>query len=144
MGLLIRTLLWLLVFAVPVQGIAATAMAICGLNHHTGSAAAQVQRGAPISHTHNDSAAAPEHQHHQPVAEAATDEAAPVASSQVGDASGHKCSACASCCTAGATPSSVPALPTPVSAPTVFSAVVPDVGGFATDGPDRPPRHVVA
>jgi hypothetical protein len=39
---------------------------------------------------------------------------------------------------------SVLAVPTPAFSPTVFSTVVPSVDAFAADGPDRPPRHVLA
>lgn len=66
------------------------------------------------------------------------------ASAKVSEASKHKCSACASCCSIGALLSAVLAVPAPVFTPTVFSAVVPSVDTFAADGPDRPPRFVLA
>lgn len=37
-------------------------------------------------------------------------------------------------------PNIVLAVPQPDFTTTVFSTVVPSVGAFATDGPDRPPR----
>ena len=148
MGLLIRALLiWLLVLAVPAQGAAAATMAFCGPNHHGGGAAAQMQVAAPAKHAHHGGDVASEHEH--PQATAVADEASSVstaadASAKVSDASKHKCSVCASCCSVGAILSSVLAVPAPVVAATVFSAVVPSVDTFAADGPDRPPRMLLA
>ncbi len=151
MGLLIRALLiWLLVLAVPAQGAAAAIMAFCGPHHHGGVAAAQIQPAAAASHTHHDGVVASVHEHPQAAAVADEDPSATsvsadsVASDKVSDASKHKCSACASCCSVGAILSSMLAVPAPVFTPTVFSAVVPSVDPFAADGPDRPPRIVLA
>ena len=148
MGLLIRTLLiWLLALAVPAQGAAAATMAFCGPNHHGGVAAAQMQPAAPADHAHQDGGVASEHEHPQAAAVAAEDSsasAASVASAKVSHASKHKCSACASCCSVGAILNSVLEVPAPVFTPTVFSTVVPSVDTLAADGPDRPPRIVLA
>ena len=148
MALLIRALLiWLLVLAVPAQGAAAATMAFCGPNHHGGDAAAQIQATTPAKHAHHDGVVASEHKHPQATAAADEDSSASadsVAPAKVSHASKHKCSACASCCSVGAILSSVLAVPAPVFTPTVFSAVVPSVDWFAADGPDRPPRIVLA
>lgn len=55
----------------------------------------------------------------------------------------HKCSACASCCSAAVIGSTVLNVPAPGVTPTVFSAVVPTVEKFSSDGPDRPPRVLI-
>jgi hypothetical protein len=148
MGVLIRTLLiWLLVLAVPAQGAAAATMAFCGPHHHSASANAQMQPAGPADHAHQHGTAATAHEHHQtaaPADEASSTSAVSAASAELGDASQHKCSACASCCSVGAILSSVLAVPAPVFTPTVFSAVVPSVDELAADGPDRPPRIVLA
>ena len=148
MNLLIRALLiWLLVLAVPAQGAAAATMAFCGPNHHGGGSAAQVHRTAPAGHAHQDGAAEQNHELAQATAAADEDSSGPAlsaVSAKVSDASKHKCSACASCCSVGAILSSVLAVPAPVFTTTVFSAVVPSVDPFAADGPDRPPRIVLA
>lgn len=141
-------LIWMLVLAVPAQGAAAATMAFCGPGHR-GGAAVQMQPVALAHHTHHNGATAEDHEHPQVVAVAAADGdssalAPSVASFKVSHASKHKCSACASCCSVGAILSSVLAVPTPVFAPTVFFAVVPHVDTFAADGPDRPPRIVLA
>lgn len=146
MGLLIRTLLiWLLVLAVPAQGAAAATMAFCGPNHHGGESTS-----APLDLSSNAS----EHSHHgdaAPVhevdAEASADAVIADDSSVIVKASHaakQKCSACASCCSLGAILTTVPVIPVADSAPTVFATVVPTVDAFAADGPDRPPRIVLA
>jgi hypothetical protein len=146
---LIRTLcVWLLVLAVPAQNVAAATMAYCGTKHHAGAAPALVQHAAPTQHAHHGSnAAVNAHAHHDMAAHgdvgeaASADDATPAKTSGIGQ---HACSACASCCSAGAIFDTVLAVPTPIVAPMVFSAVVPSVDPFATAGPDRPPRPVLA
>lgn len=146
MGLFVRTLLiWLLVLAVPAQGAAAATMAFCGPNHHSG--------GSPRAEV---SATSSEHSHHGDAMaghelDATADAAAVVASAdevsvvvKASQAAKQKCSVCVSCCSLGAILTTVPVVPATDSAPTVFTTVVPTVGAFAADGPDRPPRYVVA
>lgn len=144
MGLLIRALLtWLLVLAIPVQGAAAATMAFCGPNHHGGTSPV-----APVSSN------APDHAHHGDVAQAhdvdasASPEALTADDVSVVVKAGHaakqKCSACASCCSLGAILSTVPLVPAADSTPTVFATVAPTVDAFAADGPDRPPRNILA
>ncbi len=148
MAMLIRTLLiWLLVLAVPAQGAAAATMASCGPNHHSGLVATLMEPAGPADHAHHDGIAATDHEH--PPTAALADEDSSAAAVSVGsakgsDASKHKCSTCASCCSASAILSSVLTVPAPVLTPTVFSAVVPRVDTLAADGPDRPPRIVLA
>ncbi len=148
MGFLVRTILiWLLVVAVPAQGAVAATMAFCGPNHHGGGTSAQAQATAPAHHAHHDASSAPDHEHPQvaPLTDDVASFAATAATSGKSSHSAqHKCSACASCCSLGAILSSVLAVPAPVFGPTVFSAVVPSVDAFAAEGPDRPPRHVLA
>ncbi len=150
MGLLIRTLLiWLLVLAVPAQGAAAAIMAFCGPYHHGAAAASHTHRTSPVGHpedvkhaSHADSV----HAHQDIAAVADEDEASAVSagSGKVVHADQQKCSACAACCSFGAILSTVLAVPAPAVTPTVFSAVVPTVDAFAADGPERPPRIVLA
>ena len=146
--MLIRTLLvWLLVLAVPAQGAAAVTMAFCGPNHHGGSTAASAPQAGPAEHSshHGDGQGTPGH--HEAAAQADESDAAaarPATSSPGGHAVKQKCSACASCCSLGAIPSPPLSVPAPAVTPTVFSAIVPTVSAFAADGPDRPPRIVLA
>ena len=148
MGLLIRTfLIWLMVLAVPAQGAAAVTMAFCGPNHHGGAAATLAQPIGPAEHSNHRVDAQSPHVHHATAAQADEDNSA-LASSETSSQGGHavkqKCSVCASCCSIGAILSPVLAVPAPAASPTVFRAVVATVGAFAADGPDRPPRIVLA
>lgn len=144
MGLLLRTfLIWLLVLAVPAQGAAAATMAFCGPNHH-GSGSARAEVGAAVSkHPHHgDAKSVREVRSSTSVTMVAADDAPAVA--KVIQVTKQKCSACASCCSLGAILTTVPVVPANDSAPTVFTIVVPSVDAFAVDGPDRPPRNVLA
>lgn len=147
MGFVIRSLfIWLLVLAVPAQGAAAATMAFCGPSHHGGGASAQMQAIASAAHAHPGDAPT-DHQHPQAVAVADQDSVASAdsAASAKGSYAGQqKCSACASCCSLGAILRSVLAVPAPVFSPTVFSTLVASVQRFAAEGPDRPPRIVLA
>ncbi len=146
MGLLIRTLLiWLLVLAVPAQGAAATTMAFCGPDH-SGAAGTHGEQMTPSGHAHPQFAAQGIRGSHDRASahEDSVDagrSAAPVKGVH-GDK--QKCSACASCCSIGAILNSVLDVPAPDLTPTTFAVVVPTVDAFAVDGPDRPPRIVLA
>ena len=152
MALLIRTLLvWLLVLAVPAQAAAAATMAFCGPNHHGGAAATRAEQMAPAEHAHPQAhpqvLAQGSHGDHDKATAARADSAdagSSAAPAKSGHADKQKCSACASCCSIGAILNSVLAVPAPELTPTVFSVAVPTVDAFAVDGPDRPPRIVLA
>ena len=163
MALLIRTLLvWLLVLALPAQGVAAATMAFCGPHHPGGGAASHAEQRAAAEHVHPQARpqahpqAHPEADaqgshgdhgdHHQATAARAdsADAGSSAAPAKGGHADQQKCSACASCCSIGAILNSVLAVPAPELSPTVFAVVVPTVDAFAVDGPDRPPRIVLA
>lgn len=146
MGLLIRALLiWLLALAVPAQGATAVTMAFCGPNHHGDGAAAQIQPDSIEAHSHIGVEAKTGHGATATMADedghAAAPSVAPVKATQ---ADTHKCSACASCCSVSALLNTVLSVPAPELTTTVFAAVVTTVDAFATDGPDRPPRIVLA
>ncbi len=162
MGLFVRSLLlWLLVLAVPAQGLAAATMVFCGPDHHAGGgqpALALHDTHAEHQHPGHDDQNAPHHPaDEQAEAQAEAQEvddaqagaqaqaAAPsAAQTRFVHADKHKCSACASCCSAAAILSRAPVLPAPEVTATEFAAVVPTVDPFATDGPDRPPRSRLA
>ena len=148
--MLVRSaLLWLLLFALPLQGFAAATMLTCGPNHHrvaefTRSAAAESQGHATHGDPHHD------HDHAMGAADAGAVTAADggAAGAGAGASSAHhldklskfKCSACASCCIGAALPAAALLFASfaPAAAPSFFVAVEPV--GFFTDGPDRPPR----
>ena len=128
-------LIWLLALALPAQGVIAATMVFCGPNHHDRAAAAAVAHDADAAHSH------PEAADEQAENTASDETAAPDKFPQSGL---QKCSVCASCCSAAAIHDTVPKLPVfePVAAE--FAALASAVEPFAADGPDRPPRHLLA
>ena len=143
MGSFVKTLLiWLLVLALPAQGIAAAAMTFCGSGHH-GVASVHVAMSAASEHLHRGDSLSVHRSDSGDFVAAATIEAAS-ATEKASQAAQQKCSACASCCSLGAMLSTVPVIASFDPAPTVFTTVVPTVDAVATDGPDRPPRIALA
>ena len=133
--------MWLLLFALPLQGYAAATMLNCGPNHHRMMVAAISEP----DQTHEHTAAGPHH--HEMGMAAGEHEVASVNASGDAPSLPHldklvkfKCNACAVCCTGAAMltaaftfESSPPALAPEFFVPTTHV-------GFVTDGPDRPPR----
>jgi len=163
----------LLALALPGQGVAAATMIHCAQAHQrlqsaAGHPDAQASAGhghaAPHTHSSHTHAAAhtrdPAHTHDAAQAHDAvhTHDAAQAnpadhgVSSDFGSAQAeaaaevgpYACSACASCCSGVGLSSALLQVPQPDAAATVFVTVVPAVDVFATDGPDRPPRIVLA
>jgi hypothetical protein len=133
-------IIWLTALALPVQGVAAVAMAHCGPSHgrmqwqaaqgkptqgHT-----RHQPGPPCAHDMGLSAPAPSHVHHTHSAENAP----------AGDLAQFTCGACASCCTGLALLRTMPPVPEPLPVAPVFAVWVPAIAEVARPGPDRPPR----
>jgi hypothetical protein len=144
MRLLLRALLvWLMVLAVPVQGLAGTAMQHCAMAPQPGTHRSTAEV-APPDHTPAQSAADGAHGHdhgqshgHAADSSAAVDAEPVSAAAAQGD---HQCSACAACCSA----LGLPTWAAPLSAPTTASAaaLLPRVAvdSFVPAGLDRPPR----
>jgi hypothetical protein len=133
-------LVWLLVAAIPVKGIAAVAMLACG--SHQGGAPATAHHPQPLAATH----AAQGHDghahgvHHAPAAQGTDDsEPAPALSGTT-----HKCSACAACGAGAALPAEPPRFAMPEVGPARFTPLPRSAVDFVTDGPDRPPRALLA
>lgn len=144
MRLVVRTLLiWVLVLAVPAQGAAAAAMTFCGPNHHgSGGPVAELSSTAAKHSRHGGALTGHEHEADASADVSSTDDVLAIA--KASQAAKPKCSTCAACCSLGAILTTVPAVPATDSAPTVFTTVVTTVDAFAADGPDRPPRNVLA
>lgn len=151
MGRRFRTaLLWLIAWALPLQGFAAGAMLFCGSAHATQAAWMHIVPGAAGSgagHHHG-----PEHDHDpgpgDGIHSAAPGGPAPFAADEAGGLSAahldhlahYSCSVCASCCPVTGPPSSVAGVPFAAASFRVdFALPVPSLS-FLTDGPDRPPR----
>lgn len=129
-------LMWLLAVAVPIQGAVAATMLTCGPNH--GPAVSQ----GSVSHTdHTSHASHAMHDHAEQSSVASTDRAdVSTGGADFGKVATQKCSACASCCTAAALPSSVLDLPVSPLPNTHLPAEQSATVIFSTDGPERPPR----
>ncbi|GGC63531.1 hypothetical protein [Undibacterium terreum] len=116
-------LLWLLMLAIPVQGIAAATMLFCGAEHHHVAVAEQG------GHAH----------HHHDVAKK-TDATQSSDQHASGAMAKDKCSSCAACCigavmvTALSDPEILP--PSSEKIDLVFSSHL----GHISDGLERPPR----
>lgn len=144
----------LLVLALPAQGAAAVTMAFCHGHHPAtvGAAPAHHEARAGLAqssthssgpHGHDHAAAMHGHTMQGGIAADTVSGASSVDAKTTGLTSTgpHKCSACAVCCAATATSSTVIKVPAAGFAPTVFSAIVATVERFAVGGPDRPPRR---
>ena len=120
-------------------------MAFCGPNHHGGAAATHAEQVAPAEHVQAHAQGTPgKHDKTTATQEDSADAGSSAAPAKSVHADKQKCSACASCCSIGAILIPVLAVPAPDLTPTVFSVLVPPVDAFAVDGPDRPPRIVLA
>ncbi len=135
-----RCLMFVIILALPLQGLAAATM------FHCGPAQAGEHSAADPGHRHADPVAP--HHHHGEAPDAHHAHATAEATSEAGDADPQaplsKCSACASCCTASALPSAPMVIASP-DLPQSFTA--PDatrVEPFVTHGPERPPRPFFA
>jgi hypothetical protein len=138
-------LIWLLVLAVPAQGLAAATMALCGLNH-SGLGPAATLTQAPLSgHGHQPglATASPAAAQAQGPAFAHCEEmAADDPSSLPGSdsTSRHSCSVCATCCSVGALPNALLDVPAVAPAVAAFATVLTTAGSVVIDGLERPPR----
>ena len=151
---------WVMVVAMPLQGMAASAMGSCGPSH--ARMMQGLMAGAPLAASHEAAAAghgafASDHgaHLHATPAHAVGDE--PCAGTHTGsraDADGlsgqvphhgdFSCSACAACCPALALPASL-VLPEPSGPePLVQVAPIEPVASHQPDGPERPPRTIFA
>ena len=140
-------LIWLMVLAMPVQGMAASTVVFCGPLHE--------RMMLPPAAADHDESAVPEHEHlWRMQAHAAT--VLPDDSAAAADAAGmpamnrfthpgtFSCSACASCCSMLAIPESFASVGEPDLVNTTPAALAVGVQSFVTEGPERPPRSALA
>ena len=134
-------LVWLVLLALPLQGLAAATMINCGPNHHRMLAASVAASTESRDHAMRG--------HHPHETGAAGDQHAnAIGDDEHGASSVHhldklmkfKCSACAACCMGAALPTAAlviasfpPAMTTAVFVPAAHV-------DFVSDGLDRPPR----
>ena len=147
-------LVWVMVIAMPVQGMAASVMLFCGPSHERMMQGLMADAPvSPSSHAANpgrEPAATGHgvHEHASPEYPVADEPAAGADASGVNGLSKHHgkftCSACAACCSALVLPASF-VLPVP-SSPEHLAPMSPvePVASHQPDGLDRPPRTVLA
>lgn len=125
--------MWFIAAALPLQGIAAVSMSVCGapVNSQSTTRSAQASEAMAMGH------------HHHEMAQSSTDGAKGFHHGN-GEKSSTKCSVCASCCTS-AVLTAVLVLPAPV-AQTYFYVSLDKPGAitFLTTGQERPPRFFPA
>ena len=124
-------LAWLIMLALPLQGLAAATMVFCAGEHHGTTAALQGAQ-EPSSHDHSS------HQH--PAVDSHQANADEARSSQVLPDSNHKCGVCASCChsvavTQGRASSGLVALERPH-----LTEFFLRIDTASAEVPDKPPR----
>jgi hypothetical protein len=134
---------FLLVAAIPLQGIAAVTMTLCGSGQSADHADSPApSHGAMAAHQHADHG-----MHHQHASAAlADDDQTALRSPQVGPdkQSQSKCSVCASCCSAAAVPSPAVVFNSVVMAEFFAPAASTGAPAFLTAGLERPPRPFLA
>ncbi len=142
-------LLWLLVAALPLQGLAAVMKASCGPAHHLPSMTMQVGTTAHAhsgdmphdhhsnpGHPHEDGAHEEQHAMH---AGAASDTTPAAAAEQ--QATSSTCGACASCCVGAAAPPGA-AIQTPATnlSEIMIRSPISRIAGYVPPSLERPPR----
>jgi hypothetical protein len=140
MNRLIKTLLiWLLMLAIPAQGIAAGMQLSCGPMHH----GASMDKTHAAPHSHDQTSAGDDHQHHDhhDMAQQADDTAASSDVADAGSTHAGTCSACAACCVGAAMVSStLNVLPHDGNVSTTVATLSASFTGFIPAGLERPPR----
>lgn len=89
-------LAWLIVAAIPLQGLAASSMLFCGMGGHHAPAQVASAQADPVSSA-DVAVAGHDHSKHSHAAEGQAKKAGDAAGKKLPDAS-HKCGVCASCC----------------------------------------------
>lgn len=126
-------LLWLLLFALPVQGFAAAVRLSCGSEHHTDLPTA-AKTAQDIHHHHHEF-------QNQTVQDAASTD---FPAAQLDDYESSYCSACAACCAGAVVPPSIVDWSPFFSSS--FSPVTSSASSFTGHIPaglERPPRHIL-
>lgn len=137
-------LLWLLIAALPIQGMAAVIKASCGPRHHDMPSAMM----SVVDHHHDSVAESHQHDTVDMNASADDESATNAADASQSSKSVHKtsyCSACAACCVGAVAPPSILSLVSPLTKGEAL-AIPPLVSftGFIPASLERPPKHFSA
>ena len=143
MRLLFKTLLiWIVMLAIPAQGMAASTMLLCGPSHHRMQQALSETEHDAHEHPAPEAMEASQHEHASSQADTSPHDAKQ--GGQLAELGKYKCSACASCCSAAAILQAFPVVATVATVTQAFVSPLSSVFAFVTDGPDRPPRPLFA
>jgi hypothetical protein len=134
-------LVWLLVLALPVQGVAAMRAQHCAPTQERLQTAVSA---APGPHAAQPHAADGHHAAHAHAVAAAHESASDPASAGLPDTGGAKCSACAACCPVLGLPTRVLDLLPGLTSSTTMELRRIRVDSFVPGGLDRPPRPDLA
>lgn len=140
-----QLLLWFLIAALPIQGMAAVIKANCGPRHHTVSVSAAADSARAMQHMHSlHEEHGTSHIHSASEiteSQVLTDEASSADPASSGNHYASYCSACAACCTgAVAPPVSFSAVSIPDSVEEVAFSPAVSYLGFIPPSLERPPK----
>ena len=134
--------LWILAAAIPAQGFAAVTVHRCAASHQRSAAQSAFVHADSVAHAHAS------HHHAGATASDPHDGDGSVKAVKAKDSaqslSKGSCSLCATCCTAAALPATIVAFDATAFVEPLSAAVVSSVAVFLTDGPERPPRFLLA
>ena len=145
MPALVRSLLiWLMVLALPSQGLAASVMQHCvPVNPPVHLDAAMALSMDGHDHVHADELPGHDLAQQSHASEGMTSDGANIAHGKATAGAG-KCSACAACCPAVGMPPGVSPIPTPPAEKLALQLRFIAVDSFVPGGLDRPPRNFLA
>lgn len=150
MSRIVRALLvWVMVIAMPVQGMAASMMLFCGPGHESAMQGLAHVAPAPHAdhagaHVHDHAAAAHDHGMWEAITDAPPSPDTASAELVVQQHGKYGCSACAACCIMLALPAGLSLPPDPGRAHPVLTSPSAPLPSHQPDGLDRPPRPALA
>jgi hypothetical protein len=150
-AMLRAAMIWMVVLAIPTQGIAAATLLHCGPGHDLQgpSSASAVEH---VDHAKHAGRSGME-KHHHPSAHTAGHSADASAAQPHHDdkpdavyaeRAKYKCSMCAQCCIGAALLYTAPVFALMQGTEPAPTAVPAAAQGFITEAPERPPRHLLA
>jgi hypothetical protein len=134
-------LLWLIIVALPAQGVAAVIKSSCGPRHHSLMAVASL---GVYHHDHD----AGSHHHNAIPAHVTLDDVAPdtsASSDSLSTAKSSYCSACAACCVGAVAPPAASLwVPANIRPERIVLSPESGVVSFIPSGLERPPKRIPA
>ncbi|MBY0469074.1 MAG: hypothetical protein K2Q07_08870 [Burkholderiaceae bacterium] len=137
--------MWMLVIAIPGQGMASVTMVSCGLGHHHSAQTAASRQDVENMHAHPHPADAMQAGHgHAQADEGRAGSGSDIDHAKTNHHVKQKCSVCTTCCVAAVLPSVSVALREPLLADFFHAHAPRGVSSILIDSLERPPRTVLA